>query len=58
MSDTELLALIAIVNDQASMLNSRTESAKHFGQEPSLGDYHQPYVGQLKKELKQRGVLR
>ena len=58
MGDTESLALIAIVNDQAAMLNWRTESAKHFGQEPSLGDYHQPYVDQLKKELKQRSVLR
>jgi hypothetical protein len=57
MSDLELEALIAAVNDQTAMVEAETARAKAQGREPNPGNfYHQPLVDALKKELHDRGI--
>lgn len=55
MSDTELLALIAIVNAQTAELNLEIEQARQNSRDtPSWGNYDRSFVDRLKRELNAR----
>lgn len=57
MSDTELLALTALVNSQAAHLAYRTAKAQSMNEEPTSGDYNEYYVRVLAEELIKRGAI-
>lgn len=57
MNDTDLLALIAFVNNQATELAFRTARAQALNEQPTYGNYNEHFVTALRDELIRRGVV-
>lgn len=57
MTDTELLALVAFVNDQSTVLAFRTARAQALNEEPTYGNYNELYVEALRDELIKRKIV-